>query len=74
VIFPFGGENTPDLVLPSQRLFGLPPERLRPPAPGVLPVTPVCIDRSGVGRDRHAWDKDSRCVFCDRRRISKWRS
>jgi hypothetical protein len=75
VIFPWGG-GAASMVLPSQRA------RLRafaeadaapliPHEPD--PPIPACIDRAGVGRERHAWDKDRRCVFCDRRRISKWR-
>lgn len=27
-----------------------------------------CVSRSGVGRGAHEWDKDDRCVFCDRRK------
>lgn len=82
MIFPFGGEGTASLVLPSQRWAARrSAEADIAPSPfaradGILaPPVPVCIDRSGVGRESHAWDKDSRCVFCDRRRISKkWRS
>jgi hypothetical protein len=78
VIFPFGGERTPDLVLPSQRVPRLrtfaDADGIRPFEASYLPDVPVCFDRAGVGRDRHGWDKDGRCVFCERRRISKWRA
>jgi hypothetical protein len=72
MIFPFGGEATASMVLPSQRPFSvaIPPHHYQNP-PACLPPIPICIDPVGVGRDRHDWDKDGVCVFCDRRRISR---
>jgi hypothetical protein len=71
MIFPWGGEATASLVLPS--LQQLRPE-LEPRPPLAGDPIPVCIDHAGVGRPRHSWDKDRQCVFCDRKRIRRRRS
>ena len=70
MIFPWGGEATASLVLPS--LQPLPVRLERRPFQLEEPV-PLCIDRNGVGRQRHVWDKDEVCVFCDRKRIRRRR-
>lgn len=76
MIFPYG--NKAPLVLPSERFARLrsviePPNAVAAEPSDDAPIM-TCFDAAGVGRERCSWDKDGRCVFCDRRRISTWRS
>jgi hypothetical protein len=77
VIFPYG--NKASMVLPSER-FARRRSLIEPPVVTVgsfeadsRPIL-TCFDAAGVGRETCSWDKDGRCVFCGRRRMSARRS
>lgn len=66
MIFPYGGSRTPDVL----KLMEREGEWRLPPPIGRFHIeepAAVCVSRAGVERDRHSFDKDRRCIFCDRK-------